>query len=608
MSPTCSIRGTRVAWMASECRGSLHMPVSTMVFSNASRTWRDGFRAITGCLANSARSQLSTVNTTGSRATFRRATMTSSSATWVDVLGRLRLRAVAADKPTFSTLYRASAPTSPIRLLLQSVREETALDLPRTVATAPGEAGEPAKKPTDAAAVPEDSGFANPTAANTNPSGKEIALYFQPLNNLVAGEPGSQPIDSFIAELAAIYTKLLNAAQTERPEQGAGEILDQVMQLKAKAEALPKPASTWFMQVADDIAAEVTDASIGQLSQIYSQQVAKSCTEMLANRYPFSPNSNQDVLMKDFSTMFQPGGIFDKFFTEHLDRLVDRSGDVWTWRQGSRLAAGLSPESLNQFQRAAEIRDTFFTAGAEPSVSLTVTPAMLGPGVDRAVLKINSSVIEATPGVNMSVPVEWPGAQPDNHAAIALQSGSFGQQVPLLERRGPWALFRLLDQASLQRSGDALTASFVVQGLQVAYDFNVEFRPKSVGSLLAAGFSLPGWALTGDALRHVWQAACKARLHCDRRAQRVPRNLGALDSRGSFGQSAAAWRALEEHVPASPDLAFLARRRSVWNDSRGRIHALRGWNRSLLSPDGSRGCRHRSFDSASRDRPAVRVV
>ena len=90
-------------------------------------------------------------------------------------------------------------------------------------------------------------------------------------------------------------------------------------------------------------------------------------------------------------------------------------------------------------------------------------------------------------GVNTSTPVEWPGPQADNHAAIAIQSATFGQQTPVavVERQGPWAFFRLLDIASMQRNGDSLVATFTVQALQATFAFNANsVRNPFFGSML----------------------------------------------------------------------------------------------------------------------------
>ncbi len=47
--------------------------------------------------------------------------------TWRTALGNLRLKKLLADKPKYDALRALSAPTSPLRQILESIRDETAL-------------------------------------------------------------------------------------------------------------------------------------------------------------------------------------------------------------------------------------------------------------------------------------------------------------------------------------------------------------------------------------------------------------------------------------------------------------------------------------------------
>ena len=54
-----------------------------------------------------------------------------------------------------------------------------------------------------------------------------------------------------------------------------------------------------------------------------------------------------------------------------------------------------------------------------------------------------------------------------------------------LERRGPWALYRLLDAGSVLRQGDSLVANFTIEGEEVSYEFNANsvFNPLTLPAL-----------------------------------------------------------------------------------------------------------------------------
>lgn len=391
---------------------------------------------------------------------------------WTGMLNGLRLKPLTADKQLYSTLSKASGPNSPIRLLLASARDETTLNVER--AGVEPELPTPAA-PGSGAAAPSGKPAADPAAdaaADIN-SGREVSSRFAQLHALVDGSPGSTPIDAVLAALSGMYDNLMAAKDSPQAQQINADLLKQVAALRTRAMTqLPRPVSNWVLEAANDIDGDVADASIAQLSKIYNEAVGNVCQRLIANRYPFVSNAAQEVQLRDFAQVFQPGGLFDRFFKEHLEPLVDTSGPQWVWRQKGGLSAGLSNESLRQFQRAAEIKQAFFSSGTEPSVSLVVTPAPLSPGTKLAKMKINAAIVESQPGVSMSSAVEWPGAAPDNHVAIVVQSGDTGQHIVQKEKRGPWALFRMLDESTLFRRGDALLATIDVQGQQISYEFS----------------------------------------------------------------------------------------------------------------------------------------
>ena len=90
--------------------------------------------------------------------------------------------------------------------------------------------------------------------------------------------------------------------------------------------------------------------------------------------------SDREVPLADFAKLFSPNGVMDKFFTQYLAPYADTSKREWTWRQESPVEPSLSPATLREFQRAAEIRDAFFqTGGNQPMVTLAMQPPVASP-------------------------------------------------------------------------------------------------------------------------------------------------------------------------------------------------------------------------------------
>jgi type VI secretion system protein ImpL len=178
--------------------------------------------------------------------------------------------------------------------------------------------------------------------------------------------------------------------------------------------------------------------------------------------------------------MFGAGGVMDKFFTQYLAPHADTSGREWTWRQGSAVTSLLSPGTLREFQRAAAIRTAFFqTGGNQPMVSLAFRP----PFVPGATVKFEAGGIvvespKASSGGFFSQPtpppppssitpitVMWPGASPRTAVSVAADRGS----TSVLDKTGPWSLFRLLEAGSLSVRAETASATFIVGGQELRY-------------------------------------------------------------------------------------------------------------------------------------------
>jgi type VI secretion system protein ImpL len=278
-----------------------------------------------------------------------------------------------------------------------------------------------------------------------------------------------------IGRLGSIRASLFLAANNEaQASQAMSELPGQITELRTSAARLPPVLAKIFVEAANKIEEQVSNEIIGQLSQSFDAQVTQRCERTISNRYPFQLKSDRDVPLRDFAELFGPNGVIDGFFTQNLASLVDTTKRPWTWRT-DKLAQGRSETTLRQFERAAEIRDAFFAGGGEfPSISFTVTPVKLPDTAERVVLGINEARIEKTPGSTDPASVEWPGANPSNVAFIAVVGALFGEPTdPQLQKRGAWALFRLLKSGPMLKRGDGFVSTFKVENEEISYRFDV---------------------------------------------------------------------------------------------------------------------------------------
>jgi type VI secretion system protein ImpL len=394
-------------------------------------------------------------------------------AAWQEALGKLRLRKMTGDKPQYIALSALSAPTSPLKQLIESIRDETTLTRERPSTAKPTTSGGSA-----VVAKPPAILFGTQNRA----PGAEIEAAFRPYQMLLEGDAARRPIEDIIATLNEITSNLILAATTPSQTQRAVTALQEsVSKLRSSSARFPKPFSDMLQGIAADVEREVGLASAGQLQVALRDQVTPVCQQTI-NHYPFV-RGGSDLPLADFGRLFGAGGTMDTFFKQYLEPSVDKSKAQWTWHQNTELARTLSPDTLRIFQRAAEIRDAFFqTGGNMPFVQLTVRP--LPPIIPGARLEIGGTpVVSPTPpppGVfgasqpaiqpgNLSpVPVQWPGGSLRAAISVAVNPND---SPSVLERNGPWSLFRLLDVGQLSFAAEKATGSFLVGGYDSHYEF-----------------------------------------------------------------------------------------------------------------------------------------
>jgi len=384
---------------------------------------------------------------------------------WRNALSQLKLRPLTADKPSYAVLGAAAAPTSPIKQLLESVRDETTLTRERKGTTNP-QAGAP-QAPQDASAPAIPLKLQDRFAP-----GAAIEAAFRPLHQLVEGEAGRRPIDALLASLNEIHQQLtLAATNPTQAAQANAALQTQVASLRAVSSRFTAPFSTMLGGAAGEVERTVTNASLSQVAQALGEQVTRACQQTIANRYPFQRGSDRDVPLNDFARLFAPNGVLDRFFSQQLAPLADTSRREWAWRQDSQLARALSGATLRSFQKAAEIRDAFFPGGgAAPSITLSVTPPVLTMMGTSARLEFGGAVATSEAGVQpQPVSLQWP-APGQQRAAVSFTS-ELGE-VQTLERSGSWSLHRLLDAGTLRRQGERISASFVLGGQELTYEIN----------------------------------------------------------------------------------------------------------------------------------------
>jgi type VI secretion system protein ImpL len=184
-----------------------------------------------------------------------------------------------------------------------------------------------------------------------------------------------------------------------------------------------------------------------ELAARYQTEVAAECRQLVSGRYPFTKGSGVDVALADFGRLFGTGGVFDTFFRERLAPLVNTSTKPWRWKEGAA-AVGGSSSLLAQFQAVERIRQIYFRPGAQlPELRFNLQPDYLDAAVRRLSVELDGQTLDYRHGPPRSQAFLWPGPAPGTASIVFEESAGGG---PNRTYQGPWATFRLFDDATLQ--------------------------------------------------------------------------------------------------------------------------------------------------------------
>jgi type VI secretion system protein ImpL len=380
--------------------------------------------------------------------------------TWDGVLNDLELVPFATLAQTADGLAILAGQTSPLKGILATVVEHT------TLVEQPGAA------PTGAAAAAKKafgeklSGlFKNVPDAlkpKTSTPGALVTAHFQPVHRLMAGEPGNAPIDQILLRIGQmqhhLQTLSFDPASTP-PDAASDPVLREILQsLQQESMGLPPSIQSIVGQVGRKAEVSVVSSASSELERRYRLQVLQPCRDVIAERYPFTYTSKRDLPIADFTRLFGYGGVFDRFFAENLQGLIDTSQTPWAWRPGS--ASG-SREMLEKFESANRIRELFFRRGSQgPDLRFTVNLTQIDPNIPQFVLEIDGQYFSSRDPQRL-VQAAWPGPAPGRAAArFETRAGGRTQDNFM----GSWGLFRMFEQHAERKSDTHFVLSFEMDG------------------------------------------------------------------------------------------------------------------------------------------------
>ncbi|KQQ97220.1 type VI secretion system membrane subunit TssM [Massilia sp. Leaf139] len=383
-----------------------------------------------------------------------------------------------ADSPLKAFLTVAARETK-----LESVAAKSPVALDATVRNKLSEA----RKKLEAALGAEEAPPPEPESANP------VDRHFAPLHKLVGTPDAPGPLDAQLALLkdASQFFDAADRARRAGTPAPGGEALQKI---KRAAEGTPPPLGEMLQNV-DSAGSNLTLGSErARLRALWAAEGANFCRDAIAGRYPLVRGAGRDATLEDFGRFFGPGGLMDDFFTKNLAAQVDMAGAQWRWRDTGSAPLGIGQDVLNAFQRAARVREMFFSGGGrQPSLRFELAPQAGDPALAKVVLDIDGQQVVYAPGT------------PARPVPVTLPSGKGGGQVqfeatpPLrteLRSEGPWAWFRMIDKGTLQpgAQGERYTLGFDLDGRRMSYQLTASSVINPFRRETLEGFRCPaGW-------------------------------------------------------------------------------------------------------------------
>jgi type VI secretion system protein ImpL len=197
----------------------------------------------------------------------------------------------------------------------------------------------------------------------------------------------------------------------------------------------------------------------------------------LAGRYPLAKGSSKEITLQDFGRFFAPNGIVDTFVSTYLK---------------NNPSVNLSSSMQTQLRYAEKIQQIFFQNGGQtPAVKFNLKPISLDSKASKFWLIIEgqrSEFVANNPA--KSAPFQWPGTDASRSVSFGFDTVD-GRKLSR-EEQGAWALFKLLDKLSVQKTvQDSYLINFTIDGVTASYELTASSvdNPFSSSVLQAIKFS-----------------------------------------------------------------------------------------------------------------------
>lgn len=263
---------------------------------------------------------------------------------------------------------------------------------------------------------------------------------------------------------------------------------DAIFELSQMAKTLPEPLNRWVDELAEQAWNVVQKEAIRHMEVEWNENVVKQYNTYIAGRYPFNPNSKQDVPLSEFERFFKPNGTLDSFYQQNLRLFVENN--LVDNRDSQSL---IRSDVLAQIETANRIRETFFNAQGNLEAQFAVEPLSLSGNKRRSILNLDGQLIDYAHSRSHITHLVWPNSMRSNiESKLTLVPLSGDKSPRSISFSGPWAQMRLVDSAKLMNiKSNSFDIRFTIDSGDMTYRVLVDESNNPFFGGLFTKFRLP---------------------------------------------------------------------------------------------------------------------
>ncbi|TGN38857.1 type VI secretion system membrane subunit TssM [Marinobacter confluentis] len=329
---------------------------------------------------------------------------------------------------------------------------------------------------------------------------QNIERQFTDLNELLERE-GDEPsqLDQVMEVVESLHIYMRNIQ--ESPDRGKAALsaararmglqgVDPIFTLQRVAANQPAPLDRMLEKLASESWRVVLDQAVAQLERQWYQEVYQPFQQSLARHYPFNQGAGRDAALQDFERFFAPEGVLDRFYADNLKLFLE---DHPEHIAGSQRASLVRKDVVRALEQAEEIRRAFFTRSGSLDVEFALEPLHLSSNKRRSVMNVDGQLVEFSHGPRQSIPLVWPNTLRDSvESRVTLVPTEVNRSPRSISENGPWALFRLLDEADITGvSSSAVDVRFALDDGEMRYRLHAGSNTNPFTQQLLSGYQIP---------------------------------------------------------------------------------------------------------------------